>query len=70
MKIDLDDICFWHSIAEDERELNDMSEVIQSYKKIGCYDCDGYNKKCTFYKQMEEQNDSKQNRGDQDIYNI
>ena len=50
----LDDICFWHTIAEDEKDLNDMNEVIQSYKKIGCYDCDGYNTKCIYYKKIED----------------
>lgn len=46
----LEDICFWHKIAEEEKELTDMPEVTRSYKKIGCYSCDGYNKKCKFYK--------------------
>lgn len=49
----LDDMCFWHKIAEDEKELNDMNEVINSYKKIGCYECNGYNPNCSYYEQIE-----------------
>ena len=50
----LEDLCFWHKIAAEEKEMNDMSEVIKSYKKIGCYSCDGYNQKCIFYEGMKQ----------------
>lgn len=46
----LDNKCFWHEIAQEEKKLNDMPAVIHSYKKFGCYKCDGYQKNCVFYK--------------------
>ena len=52
---DLEDICFWHKIAEEEKELNDMPKVIKAYEKMGCYSCSEYEKKCNFYKGIEQE---------------
>ena len=45
----LEDICFWHKIAEEEKELNDMPRVVKAYEKMGCYECDGFNFDCERY---------------------
>lgn len=53
----LEDLCLWHEIAKEEKELNDMQETIKSYKNMGCYDCKGYNNKCPFYQRSEHEED-------------
>lgn len=61
MNFNLEDKCGYYKISRSQREV-EMNRGLgtkgtEGFEKTGCYDCDGYNKKCaSYFSPLEEYN--------------
>lgn len=45
--MNIEEICWHFEIVQKEKVLNHIKN--NGYKKVGCFDCNGYNQDCEYY---------------------